>query len=171
MSEEWSYDRKFQQFEAEIRDRFIKERDFWHKVHDYDLELARAKNPDFDQSCKGYGIELTFDPEMDCPEWNLYINTKIIHDHGMIRIILDSRYRLRPEWCELFNHTSVAWSLPGLMAEVIDSEPRVVLEIMMIDDWSDEREAEWHKTHKWEPDHKYNLNFFNWDSKYPCKDK
>ena len=160
MSEEWSTDRKFQQFKTEVEARFVREREFWRDIFERETADARSKNPNFDAQCKAWGIGVEFDPSLDCLEWNLFEHSEILLEDGMVKIILDSRYALRPEWCHMFEMTSVAWSGLLMSAQIRNGEPRIVLDMMMIDYWDDEREAEWHKNHIWEPDHKYDLEYF-----------
>lgn len=154
---EWSYDRKFEQFKKEVRGRFVRENEFWRDVHDNDIRLARQKDPTFDENCRQHGISLEYD---GCMEWDFYTGSEIIHDHGMIRIVLGGSYALRPEWINFFEDTSVAWSKVTIDAEMVNDKPRVVLHIMMIDYWTDEKEIEWHKTTRWQPDHKYDITPF-----------
>lgn len=135
---EWSTERMAEQFRREIAERFSRENAAW-RVED-DAEIAEVK-AQFDAKGQPY------------PDWllqhrpsfftEIYERVDIRIESNCVQIVLPKGFALFPELIEMFDGTSVAWSKPHVDAILVDGEPRVTIELFLIDYWDDERHAKW----------------------------
>lgn len=144
----WSDDRIAQQFRGEIHARLVAHNEAYRAEDEADRLRCQKEKPE--QWAALAAREPSFGEPHDSIMWFIYSHTCIEIEHGSVRIILPSftpRYSYGVDLIAMFEHTSVAWSLIDISAEIIEGEAAVVLNLCLIDYWDDARAAEWVAEH------------------------
>ena len=106
---EWTYDRKFEQFCLEVRQKFEAENAAWRD------------DPDL-----GGGSDSFF--------WGIYESCEITREHkSEVMVILPRSFAIYAEFVEMFNNTSVGWFTPQIRASLIDGAARLVVNVVLVD--------------------------------------
>lgn len=139
---EWTFEQKAECFKKEIHARFTEENDAWKKENDLQKEAVLKKHPDyFDRP----GHEHLKD-NTDSFFWTIYQECVVeVTKLWGARIILPTGFAIYVDFVEMFEHTEVAWSTVSIQPGTVDGEARIVLSIMLIDYWDDERSRKWHE--------------------------
>lgn len=133
----WSTDRIAEQYRAEVRGRFEAENAEW-------LAHERAAQAKIRAECDAEGRpHPDWMVERNSFYWDIITASVIEIDMNAVRVVLPSGYAIYPDFIEMFCGTTVGWSKPSIGAEIADGEPRVVVELILVDYWDDEREAKW----------------------------
>lgn len=129
---EWTDAKKFAQFRAEIHRKFEAENAAWRAQEEAEIAALKLEGP--------------IPPELvvrDSFYWEIYSRTVFKARANSVRAILPIGFAHRPEMIEMFGETSVGWSSASLSATIMNGEPHVVIDVLLIDSWDDERHAEW----------------------------
>lgn len=141
MAEEWSMERMAEQYRREVREAFEKENAAHRAEEAADLEKVKREKPeDFARLVKEaphYG------DVRDSFFWEIYQGSTISIVNNSVDIVLPCGFAIRPDFVEMFEGTSVAWSKVSIGAEIIQGEAHVVLHLILIDYWDDDRNAQW----------------------------
>ncbi len=143
MAEEWSMDKVAEQFRLEIRERF--EAINFKYRGDRNQEIA-----EFTLEHPKEAAEWHADPDMthmmqidNSPEWQMYQNTNIEIVNNSVTIILPDQFGISSDNIGIFEGTSVAWSLVRAFPVLVNGEPRISLDLILVDYWDDDKAAEW----------------------------
>jgi hypothetical protein len=142
MAEEWSMERVAEQFRLEVRQAFEKENAAFRAEEEADLERLKA-DPE-------HAVRIARDSHLaealavrDSLFWDLYSNADVQVVNNSVKVVLPRGIAVYPDFIEMFNGTSVGWGKAAVDAEIVDGEPRVVIELILIDYWDDDRAAAW----------------------------
>src|SRR5262249_32316312 len=58
-----------------------------------------------------------------------------------VRVVLRDGFAIFPDLIEMFGRASVVWTSPSVGAEVVAGEARLVIDLLLVDYWDDERAA------------------------------
>lgn len=138
MNEEWSTERVAEQFRRDVRERFEKEAAAFRDEDAADAAAVKAK---YDAKGEPYPDWLL--EERPSFLWEIYERSEIRIDNNSVQVVLPKGFAFFPDLTDMFDGTSVAWSRPHVNAILVDGEPRVTIELILIDYWDDERHAKW----------------------------
>lgn len=134
---EWTFEQKAESFRREINKRFVEENEAWKEIDQRELAEAKTKNPEY---FKRYP---ELDEERNSFTWNIYQKSKIqISIHYGIKIIIPNTH-VSSDIINMFDNTEVAWSKVFIEAKNIDNEAVIVLSVMIVDYWDDEKSEVW----------------------------
>jgi hypothetical protein len=137
MSEEWPMERVAEQFRLDVRAAFEKENAEW-------LAEERAAMVKIKADCDAEGKpHPDWCVERDSFYWEIYSGSKIDVDRNSVKVLLPTGFAVYPDFIAMFGGTAVGWSIPSVSAEIVDGEARVVIELILIDYWDDDRQAKW----------------------------
>jgi len=121
---EWSTERIADQYRAEIRDIF--------KGYDDEHREDREQLPE--------------DAIADVPEvsdaWILYERIVIHVDADDVRVILPAGFTCGESMIRVFEQPSVAWTKVIVGTAIVDGSPRLVLDLLLVDSWDDDKANE-----------------------------
>jgi hypothetical protein len=75
--------------------------------------------------------------------WEIYNGSKIEIESNSVKVLLPNGFAVYANFITMFGGSSVGWSIPSVTAAIVDDEPRVVIELILIDYWDDDRQAKW----------------------------
>jgi hypothetical protein len=142
MSEEWPMERLAEQFRREVRERFEKENVAHRAEEEADIAKVMADPESATRIARTPGLAETMTVR-DSFYWDIYSSSTIEIINNSVRIVLPRGFAIFRDFVEMFEGTSVAWSKVDVTAEIVDGEPRVVLHLILIDYWDDDRAAQW----------------------------
>lgn len=137
MTDRWSDEEVARQYRLEVQQRFAAENDAYLR-HERD-EIATIK-AQLDAEGKPHPDWLV---ERDSLLWEIYSGSEILIERNTVTVVAQQGYALRPDFVEMFDGTSVAWSVPSISALVVDGEPHVAIVLILVDYWDDDRHAAW----------------------------
>lgn len=132
---EWSTERIVDQYRSEIQRAFEDENARWRAEETADLARALSEHPD-SAALVGWEIRDSF-------MWGIYASSTVVGDRNSVRIVLPNGFAIFPDLIEMFNRASVVWSKACVGAEIVDGEAHVVVRVLLVDYWDDERAAKW----------------------------
>jgi hypothetical protein len=133
--EEWPVGRVQQQFKDEVQ-----------KVFEAENAAGRAEEAAQIEELLKEKPELATEEWLavrDSFYWRIYEDCTFEFYQNSVDIICPVGYAIRSEFIEMFGGTSVGWSIPTVGAKIVNGEPRVVIDVLLIDFWSDTRAAAW----------------------------
>ena len=130
---EWSDEMVAASFRAEIHARMEAHNAAYRTREAAELAQVLRKHPD-KQGQLGYSAR-------DSGAWEIYQASEILIDRNVVMIVLPRIWAVGIDLVYLFDHTTVAWSRPTIGATIVDGEPRVTIEIMLVATWTDEMDA------------------------------
>lgn len=136
----WTTEEIAQQFRLEVQQRFAAENEMRMKLERAEVAEVKAK---LDAEGTPYPDWLTERDEQGGFFWEIYCDTEIQIESNAVKIIMPQGFAIYTDFVALFGGTSVAWSLPSIKAVTLDGEPRVCIELILIDFWDDDRHAAW----------------------------
>lgn len=102
------------------------------------------------QARPGYADSLAASPQhvdamavRDSFMWEIYARSKIDITNNSVTVILPTGFAIHTDLVEMFGADSVSWCTPSIGASIIDGEARVIIKLILIDYWDDDRAAEW----------------------------
>jgi hypothetical protein len=137
--QEWTSEEKYAQFIAEIRDSFATSNASHRAQEAADLAAILARGPEL-QGVPGFEVRDSFEFDI----WS-GITSRLVR--GCVIVMFPPGFAIYAEFIERFANTSVAWSFPNIIARVVEGRPRVGIEVMLIDDWDDDRARRWIAEH------------------------
>lgn len=137
MNAEWSTERVAEQFRNEIRERFARENASWLAAERKGIAEVKAK---CDAEGKPYPDWLEERPSF---LQEIYERLDIQITSNSVRVILPNGFAIHTDFVDMFGGTEVGWSYPSIAAVIVDGEPRVAIELILIDYWDDARHAKW----------------------------
>ena len=141
MSVEWPMERVAEQFRADIKACFERENAKWLAEERVAMTKIKA---DCDAKGKPHPDWMV---ERDSFYWEIYNASKIEITNNSVRVLLPNMFAIYPDFVSMFGKTSVGWSIPSVSAVLVDGEARLVIELILIDYWDDERHAKWLAEH------------------------
>ena len=124
-------------FRSEIRTRFEAHNAAFRKREALELETLLREHPE-NRGQPGYEVR-------DSDAWRVYQASEIRIDRNSVTVVLPYGYAVNINLVYLFDHTTVAWTSPTISATVVDGEPRVTIEILLVATWTDEMDTAWRK--------------------------
>lgn len=139
----WSDEKVGRHFMTEIHKRVLELKYQWTVHQDAeDADFLEEHGETFQQWCESKGIGEETWNRSEQPEMDFFESCFFRFDRNSVDIILPSG-NLRPEMLRLFEGTTMAWSKPTITAEIYEDEPRVVVNITLVDFWDDARQIKW----------------------------
>lgn len=146
MSVEWTSEQVAEQFRLEVRQAFERENAAHRTEEEADLERVRA-DPE-------HAARIAHNPRFaealavrDSVLWEIYSGADIQVDCNAVKVVLPRGFAIFPDLITMFEGTSVGWGNAHVDAEIVNGEPRVVVELILIDYWDDDRAAKWIAEH------------------------
>jgi hypothetical protein len=140
----WCTEKVQRHFMTEVHKRFIDGRYSWLSMRDAEdrhFRIVHGKSFAEEMTSRGHP-EIGADyADQQCPNWELFERMEFRFDRNTVKIVLPRGNVMGLDTLAFFEDTDMAWSTPSILAEVIDGEPRVVIEIMLVVDWNDELQA------------------------------
>lgn len=137
--EGWSNERIVEQYRAEIRAAFEAENRAWHDEEAADREKCEREDPVGWRRLVESGAAAPRDSFL----WEIYAGSEIRTDLNSVSVLLPTGFAIGVDLIEMFERSSVTWTKADVGAEIVDGEARVVVELLLVDYWDDERAAEW----------------------------
>jgi hypothetical protein len=139
---EWPAERVAEQFRLEVRQAFERENATHRTEEAAEIEQVKAdpKYADMLARDPSYAAALTV---RDSFYWEIYSSSDVQIVNNSVKVILPRQLAIYPDFITMFEGTSVGWTKAAVEAEVIDGEAHVVLELILIDYWDDDRAAKW----------------------------
>ena len=75
--------------------------------------------------------------------WDIYQRLDIQIEKNSVRVILPRGFAIWTDFLEMFDDTSVGWSIPSIGAKIVDGEPHVTIDLFLVDYHDDARHAAW----------------------------
>lgn len=132
---QWSDEAVAEAFRAEIRARFEAHNAAYRTREAAELETVLRDHPE-KRGQPGYEVR-------DSGAWEIYQASEIRIDRNSVTIVLPTFWAVGIDLVYLFDHTTVAWSRPTIGATIVDGEPRVTIEILLVATWTDASNAKW----------------------------
>lgn len=127
-----------EQFRCDIRERFEKECAAYLEAERIEIAEVKAQ---LDAVGKPHPDWLAERPSF---LWEIYERSEIRISNRTVQVILPREFAIDRDLIDMFAGTSVAWSTPSVGATIVDGEPYVTVELILIDSWDDARHAAWH---------------------------
>lgn len=139
MAEEWSTARVAEQFRCEVQQAFERENAAFRAEEAADIEkVKRERAAEFEDLVKRA-------PHLaearDSLFWEIYSGSDIQIENNAVKVVLPNGFAIYSDFIEMFEGTSVGWSYANVGAEIVEGEPRVIIELILIDYWDDDRAA------------------------------
>jgi hypothetical protein len=142
---EWSNERLAEQFRLEVRRAFEAENAKHRAEEAAETEqLKRARGNEYEAFLKQHPHYIDV---QDSGFWRTYVASDIQIDRNSVKVVLPRGVSISPDFIEMFDGTSVAWSYAGVNAEIVNGEAHVVIKLILIDYWDDDRAAKWTAEH------------------------
>jgi hypothetical protein len=143
MSEEWLTERVAEQFRLEVRQAFEHENATHRAEEAAEIEQVKAdpKYADMLARDPSYAAVMTV---RDSFFWEIYSDSDVQIVNNSVKVILPRQFAIYPDFITMFEGTSVGWVKAAVGAEIVDGEPRVVIKLILIDYWDDDRAIAWH---------------------------
>ena len=132
---QWSDEAVAEAFRTEIRTRLEAHNAAYRAREEFELETVLREHPE-KRGQPGYEVR-------DSGAWTIYQASEIRIDRNAVTIVLPTFYAIGTDLVHLFDHTTVAWGRPTIGATIVDGEPRVTIEIILVATWTDEMNAKW----------------------------
>jgi len=87
--------------------------------------------------------------------WDIYSLSEIKIENNSVQVLLPNGFGIYPDFIAMFGNTSVGWVVPSVSAILVDDEPRLAIELILIDYWDDDRAAEWTSAQALKPPRTY----------------
>lgn len=126
-----------EQFRLDVRAAFEAENAEW--LAEERAGIAKVK-ADLDAEGKPHPDWLV---ERNSFYWEIYNGSKIHIERNSVKVLLPIGFAVYPDFIAMFGGTAVGWANPSVTATIVDGKPRVVIELILIDYWDDERQAKW----------------------------
>lgn len=120
----WSDENLAARFCAEIHTRFSVNNEAFRTKESAELEAVLRENPE-KRGAPGSDVR-------DSGAWEIYLASKIRFDLNTVTIILPRRRSFGWDLVYMFDNTDAAWSRPVRGATIVDGEPRVTIEILLL---------------------------------------
>lgn len=132
----WPSDVVADNFRSEIRARFEAHNVAYRAKEQADLEQVLLKHPEW-RGQPGFEVR-------DSGLWTFYQACEIKIERNTVTIVappgsLDMRL------VHMFDNTTMAWSKPWVKAVIVDGEPRLTIEIVLVATWDNSLDAAWRK--------------------------
>lgn len=130
----WPSDVVADNFRSEIRARFEAHNVAYRAKEQADLEQVLLKHPER-RGQPGFEVR-------DSGLWTFYQACEIKIERNTVTIVappgsLDMRL------VHMFDNTTMAWSKPWVKAVIVDGEPRLTIEIVLVATWDDSLDMKW----------------------------
>ena len=132
---QWSDEAVAEAFRTEIRARMEAHNAAYRAREAFELDTVLRDHPE-KRGQPGYEVR-------DSGAWAIYQASEIRIDRNAVTIVLPTFYAIGTDFVHLFDHTTVAWGRPTIGATIVDGEPRVTIEIILVATWTDEMDAKW----------------------------
>jgi len=136
-------ERVAEQFRLEVRQAFERENTAHRAEEAADLERAKADPKYAEMAARDPGFAEAM-AVRDSMFWEIYSGADIQITNNSVKVVLPRGYAIFADFVRMFEGTSVAWSYADVDAEIVDGEPHVVIKLILIDYWDDDRAAKWH---------------------------
>lgn len=137
---QWSDEEVQQQFYKDVRARFEAENAAYQAMDRHGIDKLLLDDPNFfernEWAKDAFGIRNSF-------LWEILEGCQFSYHFNRAEIVLPEGFAIGADVVNMFSNTAVAWGLPSISAKIIDGQPRLVIDVLLIDFWSDERQREW----------------------------
>lgn len=133
-SSAWSTEKIVSQFRNEVHQVFVAENR--RHLEEEAAEIAHTKIEHADYLAAHPETDLTI---RDSLFWEIYRRSMFHIDGNHVKIVLPTGFGLYSELIEMFGTTSVGWTRPSISAETVDNESRVVIDLLLVDYWNDDK--------------------------------
>ena len=136
----WTDEEIVRQFRLEVQQRFAAENEAYLRREREGIFEIKAS---LDVKGMAYPEWLV---ERDSLLWEIYSGSEIRigpESSNAVTVVTPRGFALGSDFVEMFNGTSVGWSVPSLDTVIVDGESHVVVKITLIDTWDDDRHAAW----------------------------
>jgi hypothetical protein len=133
---QWSDEVVAESFRSEIRARFEAHNAADRAREEVELEQVLREHPE-KRGQPGYEVH-------DSGAWSFYQACEIRIDRNTVTIVAPGP-SIDMNIVHLFDNTAMAWSKPWVKAAIVDGEPRVTIEIVLVATWDDSLDAAWRK--------------------------
>lgn len=136
---EWTTEQIAEQFKLEVRRRFQSE----------NLSHLAEERADIAKAIEEFAASGQPRPDWlmttahDSALWMTYEKSSIQIEVNSVRVILPGDWTIGLDFFDMFDGTEMAWSLPAIGAELVDGQPRVVIDLVLVDSWDDDRHKAW----------------------------
>lgn len=130
----WSTEDIAQSFRSEIRARFQAHNAAFRERDAAELEIILRARPE-KRGQPGFETRDSF-------FWCAYKASEIRIISNEVTVVLPRGYAVGLDFVYLFDRTSVAWSTPSIRAILVEGEARPTIEILLVDSWDSDREAQ-----------------------------
>lgn len=140
MAEPWSTERVAEQFRLEVRQAFERENAAYRAEDAAEIERLRT-DPTFVDRLAQNPCCADAMTVRDSFFWEIYEGSNVRIASNSVRVVVPRQFAIYPDFVAMFDQTSVGWSRASVNAEIVDGEPRVVVELVLVDSWDDDRAA------------------------------
>lgn len=135
---EWSAERIREQYRAELRALFEAENAAWRAEDASFAERVQRERPEHFEC-------LLADPSgaHDSVSWDLYVGSDVQIDRHHVRVILPTNVAICSDQIEMFGKPSVVLTRPTVEAETRAGQACLAIDLLLTDNWDDERAADW----------------------------
>ena len=147
MGREWSDEEIQHAFLLEVRERFDAENARWRADEVRSLEEFKRDNPD------DYARYANEHPHIvavrDSFLWELYQGCEFRWPAvNAVEVVMPDGFGLSlRDLKDMFDNTEMGWGLASVEATIIDGRPRVVVSVVLVDGYDDDRHREWERDH------------------------
>jgi hypothetical protein len=131
---QWSDEAVAESFRAEIRARFEAHNAAFRARETAELEAVLLAHPE-KRGQPGYEVH-------DSAAWRFYQECEIRIERNVVTIVAPG-YAIDMHLVQLFDNTTAAWSKPFVKAAIVDGNPRITIEIVLVATWDDSLAAAW----------------------------
>ena len=75
--------------------------------------------------------------------WSIFGGTEIRCVGNLISAVLPQGFAIFPDLIQMFDKPSVCWGRAQVTAIIVEHQPRVAIEVLLVDSWDDDRQAAW----------------------------
>lgn len=133
---QWTDEQVFAQWMLEVRLRFLRENAQWHA--DGDRDLARMAADDVAAL-----VSSGYDVNRNSFFFEIYEGIAFSHEANLARALLPRGFAIYSDLVAMFASSSVAWGFPCVLAVLVDGEPRLQIEVVLVEYWTDVRAKSW----------------------------
>lgn len=137
----WTDEEVGRQFRGEVQQRFALENEAHLRCEREDVARAKAKLDAEGQPHPDWLVA------HDSFHWMAYSDSEIRIDRNHVTVVTPQGFAIGGDFVDMFDETSVGWTAPSIGAVLVDGQARVAIDLLLIDEWDDERHAAWLKEH------------------------
>jgi hypothetical protein len=142
----WTTEQIADQYRLELRRKFEMGNAAYHAEQAADAERFKQERgvpawEDFIREHPHYA------EQRDSGNWDLYTGIDLQIENNSVRAVLPANCNMFADLLEMFGNISVDWVKPCVVAEMVNGEARLIIELFLVDTWDDDRAVQWQADH------------------------